>query len=510
MASRVRIRDTDPQPALNILSAVRDRHLFRRWFSKDWESWQGWLTFLSALFALPMTDDQLAFYRQCTGRTDAPIIAAREAWLICGRRAGKSFILALVAVWLACFHDFRSFLAPGERGTILIIAADRKQARVILRYVYALLKEVPMLARLVAAERAEGVELSNGVSIEIATSSFRTVRGYTILAALLDEIAFWSTEDSAEPDFEVLNALRPGMATLGGKAMLLAASSPYAKRGVLYEAHRQHFGKNGDILVWQAETRAMNPSVSQSFIDAEMERDPASAKAEYGAIFRTDIEQWLSRQAIEGCVSAGVYERGRADRMRYSAFCDPSGGSSDSMTLAIAHRENGIAVLDAIRERKPPFSPDQVVSEFALLLKSYGINKVIGDRYAGEWVKEPFKAHGITYDAAAKPKSDLYRDFLPLINSKKADILDHPRLVSQLAGLERRVARSGRDSIDHAPNQHDDVANAVAGAITSLGLRTWKYDSSLRWVSADSGTNEIEAFLAGRRQRYLLSGGRLF
>lgn len=510
MASRIRIRIRDNDaatPRLTILDAVRDRHLFRRWFEKDQASWAGWLTFLSALFALPMTNDQLAFYQQCTGRADAPSAPAREAWLVCGRRAGKSFVLALVAVWLACFHDFRSYLAPGEKGTVLIIAADRKQARVILRYVGALLREVPMLRSLITREHAEGFELSNGIVVEIATCSFRTVRGVTLVAALLDEVAFWSSEDSAEPDHEVLTALRPGMATLGGKAMLLAASSPYAKRGVLYEAHRQHFGKNGDILVWQAETRAMNPSVPQSFIDAEVERDPASAKAECLAQFRSDIEAFISRQAIEACVSTGVYERGRADRMRYSAFCDPSGGSSDSMTLAIAHRENGIAMLDAIRERKPPFSPDEVVREFAVLLKSYGINKIIGDRYAGEWVKEPFKAHGITYDAAAKPKSDLYRDFLPLINSKKTEILDHPRLISQLAGLERRTARSGRDSIDHAPNQHDDVANAVAGAITNLGVKTYRYDTSLRWVGGEG--NEVEAFLAGRRQRYLLSGGRL-
>jgi hypothetical protein len=489
----------------SILDCIHDPQLFASWFEDDWQSWSAWLAFLGALFALPMDAEQLAIYRKCTGRLDPPSAIAKEAWLICGRRAGKSFVLALVAVFLAAFFDYRPYLSPGERGTIMIIAADRKQARVILRYVAALLKGVPILASLIQREWAEGFDLDNSVSIEVATCSFRSTRGYTLVAGLLDELAFWSTETSSEPDYEVLNALRPGMATIPS-SMLLCASSPYARRGVLWEAHRKHFGKDhSPTLVWQAATRTMNPSVPQEFIDDAVERDPASAQAEYFAQFRTDIEAFISREAVEACISAGTFERGRIDDVAYSAFCDPSGGSSDSMTLAIAHKQDGIATLDAIRERKPPFSPEDVVTEFADLLKSYGITRVLGDRYAGEWVKEPFQARGITYEAAAKPKSDLYRDLVPLMNSKRADLLDHPKLVQQLVGLERRTARSGKDSIDHAPSAHDDVCNAVAGAIVNIGSGEWA-GADLLWVD---GPNEDDDYLAGRVSRYLNSGGLL-
>ncbi|MGO3930128.1 hypothetical protein [Rhodopseudomonas pseudopalustris] len=95
----------------------------------------------------------------------------------------------------------------------------------------------------------------------------------------------------------------------------------------------------------------------------------------------------IGRAAIDACVSAGVFERSRVDEACYSAFCDPSGGFSVSMTLAIAHRENGVCVFDAVRERKPPFSPDDVVEEFAATLRSYGITHVLRDRYAGEWAR---------------------------------------------------------------------------------------------------------------------------
>jgi len=136
------------------------------------------------------------------------------------------------------------------------------------------------------------------------------------------------------------------------------------------------------------------------------------------------------------------------------------------MTLAVAHRDkDGCGILDAVRERRPPFSPESVVGEFAQLLKSYRIHKVVGDRYAGEWPRERFRVAGITYEQAEKPKSDQYRDLLPLLNSGKVELLDLPRLTAQLCGLERRTARGGKDSIDHAPGAHDDVANAVAGAL---------------------------------------------
>ena len=155
-----------------------------------------------------------------------------EAWLICGRRSGKSFILALVAVFLALFKDWSGVLKPGERGTILIIASDRKQGRVIMGYIKGLISGVPALAPKVVNDKEELLSLDNGISIEIHTASFRSVRGYTIVAALCDEIAFWKSDDSANPDKEILDALRPGMATtLAHGALLLCASSPYA-RGV--------------------------------------------------------------------------------------------------------------------------------------------------------------------------------------------------------------------------------------------------------------------------------------
>ena len=140
---------------MNILQATVDAHLFARLF-RHRDTWQSWFAFLAAVFSLPMTPDQLDLYRRCTGRTEQSRIASsNEAWIVCGRRAGKSFVLALIAVFLACFKSYGEYLAPGERGTVLIIATDRRQARTIVRYIRALLNEVAMLATLIERETAE-------------------------------------------------------------------------------------------------------------------------------------------------------------------------------------------------------------------------------------------------------------------------------------------------------------------------------------------------------------------
>ncbi len=182
-------------------------------------------------------------------------------------------------MFLACFKDWRPHLGPGERATVMVIAADRKQARVIMRYVGGLLKSVPMLAQTIEGETAESVDLANRVTIEIHTASFRTTRGYTVVAALCDEIAFWRTEDSASPDTEIIAALRPAMATVPG-AMLLCASSPYARRGALWNAYRQHYGQDdAPALVWQAPTRTMNGAVNLMRTSLESARGQGSQAA---------------------------------------------------------------------------------------------------------------------------------------------------------------------------------------------------------------------------------------
>jgi terminase large subunit-like protein len=452
----------------NIINAMRDGALFGKWFKRGLlrgDSWRNWRVLLGALFGLGLDSEAHAIYKQFTGRDDVPTEQVSEAWLICGRRSGKSLVAALIAVFVAVFRDYTSVLAPGEVATIMVIACDKRQARVVLNYINGFFDTIPILSQAIVSRTKESITLTNRVRVEVHVASFRAVRGYSIACAILDECAFFPTGDSASPDEELVNALRPAMATIPG-SLLLGISSPYAKRGVLYEAFTAHFGKAGaPALVWKADTRSMNPTVSKTTIAMAYLRDSAAADSEFGANFRSDISGFVSREVVEARIDHGCFERAFVRGYTYAGFVDPSGGSSDSFTLSIAHREGDKAILDCVREVVPPFSPEEVVSEFAQVLKSYGIGSVTGDAFAGLWPRERFLKCGIEYKVSDRTRSEIYLSFLPMLMSANVQLLDNARLVNQLVGLERRTARSGKDSVDHSPGSHDDIANAAAGAV---------------------------------------------
>jgi hypothetical protein len=453
---------------MNVLQALDHPDLLAGQF--DGPSWAPWRTFLHALFALPNPSPRSRrLFGKCTERIHWPVRPFREAALIVGRRGGKSRALALIAVYVACFIDWRPFLATGETATIAVLAADRKQASVIMGYIRGFLRNVEVLDDLIDVEQVETVRLDNRVQIEVYSARIASPRGRTFAAVLCDEISFWRSDDSANPDKEVIAGIRPGLATLPG-SMLLMASSPYAKRGVLWDSFKRHFGRDASrMLVWKAPSLVMNPSLDPAIVKEAYEDDPTSAASEFGAEFRSDVATYIDREIVDACTQPNLHERLPVERgISYSAFVDPSGGSADSFTLAIAHRDGDRGILDCVRERRPPFSPESVVKEFADLLQRYSIHEVTGDHYAGEWPRERFREHAITYLPSDKNKSSIYGELLPLLNSGKVELLDHPRLAIQLASLERRTARGGKDSIDHPPHAHDDVANAAAGVLVRV------------------------------------------
>ncbi|MGQ0557356.1 MAG: hypothetical protein ACT4PN_15595, partial [Nitrospiraceae bacterium] len=487
---------------MTILDAIHDPLLFCPLF-KSLDTWRAWFTVLKAIFALEMTEEERRLFTQLTDRETPPVQQVQECWLVCGRRGGKSFIVALVAVFLACFKDYRPYLGPGERGVLMIIATDRKQARVIMRYILALIEQVPMLKHMVVRQDSESLDLDNMVSIEITTASYRTIRGYTVISALCDEISFWRSEDSANPADEILAALRPAMSTIPG-ALLIGLGTPYKRSGPLYDAHKRHYGQDSPVLVIQADTRTMNPTVSQSVIDRAIEIDPVAAHSEYRASFRSDMTSFLDTDLIERAIEPNRRERAPVKNISYTAFCDPSGGAHDSFTLAIGHQDGERSVLDACRGIKPPFSPESVVKEYAALLKSYRCSSVVGDRYSGEWVVEAFSKEGIHYRHSELTKSECYLESLPVFSQGVVDLLDVPVLTTELTQLERRTSRSGKDSVDHPPQGRDDHANACCGCLAMLASRTnaapWRFNFLTGELIEEVDSEEVRLL---RKESYL-------
>jgi hypothetical protein len=450
-------------PAISIDDALKDRNLLGAALD-DLGSWATWRVILKAAFGEPLAPDELELFRTLAGGRSAPAERVSELWVIAGRRGGKTRTAGAVGSYLAAFNTHK--LSPGETGTVLLLAASKAQAKATLDYASGFFAASPMLQQLLDGEpTSDEIRLRGNITIATHSANFRTTRGRTLIGSVFDETAFWRDADtSTNPDVEIYSAILPALATSGG--MLIGISSPHRRAGLLFKKHQASFGRDDpNVLVIVAPTVRLNPTIDASAIARARDMDPDAARSEWDAQFRDDISDFLTRVAVEACVEDEVHERPVDLGKHYVGFCDPSGGSSDSMTLAIAHKEGTTSILDAVREIRPPFNPESVVAEFATLCRVYRVSSIEGDRYAGEWVASAFRNKGIHYGHSTKSRSEIYLDALPEINSHSFRLLDNEVLINQLCALERRPLRGGRDAIDHPPGGHDDLANAAMGAL---------------------------------------------
>ena len=313
-------------------------------------------------------------------------------------------------------------------------------------------------------------------------NSFRTVRGRTLVACVMDECAFWRDETSAIPDIETYRAVLPALATTRG--MLIGISTPYRKFGLLHQKHRDHFGIDDDgVLVVQGASKSFNPSLDDAVIDAQRAADPTSASAEWDAEFRADIATFLDDELIDRAVEHDrPLELPPAEGVVYQAFTDPSGGvGSDSYTVSIGHKAGDRCISDVCRGTVGKFDPQEVTKQYAALLKEYRISKVVGDAYGAEWVATAWRDCGFEYQQSPKPKSAIYLECIPLFARGLVSLPDHPKLLRELRLLERHTHRSGKDAVDHPRNGHDDHANAVCGVLHLLAKPVVDYNK-MNWA----------------------------
>jgi hypothetical protein len=438
-------------------------------------TFEAWRTVAKMLDGLTLTESEAELYQQITARTVAPTEPFTEAYLVKPRRAGGTLFGAAVGLH-AALGDYEAKLGPGEVATVALIASDRRQARQLMNYVRGLIEASPAIAVSMIAETQESLTFEHRVRLEVHTTSFRSTRGYSYAAVVLDELAYFRDDLSANPDVELVRAVRPGLSNLGGR--LLGLSSPHARRGHLFEMHRQYYGVNGaNVLIVQAPHSVLNPTIDPKIIERAMAEDPEAARSEWFGEFRSDISQFLPDDLIEDAIDTGVTERPYSQAYAYVAFVDSSGGVHDAMTLGIAHTERGqrmdYLVLDQLAVVQPPFEPEQVVKDFCELMKRYAVNRVVGDRYGGEFVQSMFKKWGIRYEPTEYDKSAIYCEALPLFAQRRVELLDLPRLTTELRLLERRPRSGGRgDAVDHGPRGHDDMANSACGALHLASLKT--------------------------------------
>lgn len=451
-------------------------------FGGDWfggkPSFDAWRVVARAIFGEPLAGpEQLKIWQEISGQPGYLPTGemANTAFLCVGRRGGKDVFSCALLTYLSTVgaerYGYLANTVPGETLMAMLFALDKKQASVALKYTRAFFQK-PVLKKLVKRETSEGIELVNGIEIGIMVADSASSRGRSVCVGIFDELAHWKgSENSVNPASDVWDAVEPSTSTIPN-ALLLGISSPHIRSGLFYERVNASYGKPGRTLTIKAPTWVMNPTVPRDgeFLTRQFEENPANFVSEYAAEFRNDLEQFVSLDVVQAAVDAKCFERPPETGKTYHLFIDPAGGSGkDSMTAAVAHCEGEMVILDAVREIKPPFSPQAATAELAEFFKSYvpyGA-KVYGDRWGGEWPRELLRSHGIEYRIAPAVRTDLYVHLLPQLNSRRVRLIENQKLVAQLVSLERTNQSGGKLKIDHpqGAGHHDDLANAVAGAV---------------------------------------------
>lgn len=446
--------------ALTILPPLRA--FFAGVLGLDTSTRNGILTFFDALDGVPLDADSVNVFEQFTAR---PYLhrsgGYQQGVLQVGRQAGKSEGAAARLVYGAV-----GAVLAGKRGRVFVgVAQDHRSGiRALLGHVKRF-ADLALVRSLITKVTADTVEFENGNSIFVLPCRPAASRGLEVDEAVLDELAHFLSTDGYPRDRDVWRALLPTLAMSGGK--LIALSSPHHAAGLLFELHRQHHGNaDSDLLFWQSPSTALNPMLSESFIQHLRDVDADSALAEVDAQFLQNTSTLFELAALDACVDAGVTQRPYQPGTTYRAFADAASGTGkDAFTCGIAHADkHDVAVLDAIVTIKPPFSPESAIREVSALLSEYHLREVSGDRYAPGFVTEAFQRQRITYKPSDRDRSAIYLDLLPRVNAGAVRLLDHPDLLRELRGLERHRA-STKDRVDHRRGSHDDVANAAAGAL---------------------------------------------
>ncbi|MGA8651933.1 MAG: hypothetical protein WB677_15195 [Xanthobacteraceae bacterium] len=501
-------------PLISLSRALFDTRLLGGPFQS--QSFWTWKTVAKLIDGEPLREQrEIELFHHCTGRSQLPTNPVRRLIALVGRRGGKDRFMSAVAVWRAALcADWEKHISAGEQAVVLLLGADRKQAGILRRYCEGLLRS-PLLAQEVTRRTDEVIEFRNGASLEIATNDARLVRGRSAIAVLGSECAHWRTDEhAASSDEEVVDAAEPSMAMCPDGGVLLLGSSVHRKKGYMYRKFKQlHGNEDTDDICWFAPSAIMNPKLPQDIVERALAEDAAKAGAEYLNRWRDDLSDFIPLDVVESCSDFGVHERPPQQGIHYVAYCDPAGGTgSDSFTIAIAHREYdkaGTVRVDLLRERKPRFVPAVVISEYAPLLRLYGITEVQGDKFAGGFHADEWQRNGISFKACANSTAENYLHALPMLLSGRARLLDNSMLRGQLVGLERHVQAGGRETVTHAhvASAHDDLAASVCGALVAAGDRL-AYDTSYAWVGGGNDPYGTDSWHALRLSAYLNSGGR--
>lgn len=407
-----------------------------------------------------------------------PARARDVAELVWGARGGKSFWSSLRVLHLACTVPLDR-LAPGEHGYGFLVAPKLELAEQPLNYIKGAISRDRTLSQLadVTSERIV-LHRRGGRQVTIqpvaASRGGAGQRGRSLVAALLDETAFFRDETTgAVNDGAIFRALAPRVIE-GGQ--LIVQSTPWARTGLLYDLWRENWGRPRSALVAHASTGVLRTDEKiLSYVAREYERDPENAAIEFGAQFgAASATTWLDPEALDAAQGEPV---GPAPGDLVGAGGDLGFARNSSALVVACQKPGGTIHLTPVEERRPtpgtPLRPSAVCAEFAQLLRLAGARSLVADRHYQETIREALSAADLLLEEPPSP-DEAWALVRELLRSGRLVLPRHPLLLAQLKAVRGRLAPGGavRIELPATPDgRHGDLAAAAALAIWAVVRR---------------------------------------
>lgn len=443
------------------------------------------------------------------GLETVPAKAKRFVCMRLGRGSGKTTMCSAYSVYVAVCQAFK--VGPGDTPYVITIAPDLPTAKLAISMCREMIRGNTALERLVCGDEKTVITLRrpNGQQVKIeafaASRGGSTVRGRTILAFLLDEAEFFTSNGAdgssySVSDTDIFRALKPRLVRQG-KGMLVSTPWPVETlMGAMFDAN---WGNAKSALAIKAPTllvRGEDPDIRAN-VEDERERDPDNCRREYDCeLDGVSGDGFFDTTALVSSVAetdgtsttnhSGVScYLGPYNRLWATAAASDLGFKSDSSTLVITQydgkRYHTVAIVEMRPKPGAPLKPSVVFAKFAEVAKAYGCGYIVGDGHYREAFKEALHGSNIALVDAPDGISGKQETFSRvrsvlhegLISIPKCDLAT--RLVAQ-AKLVTAKAASGGSLTIKIPRKvglgHGDIVSAWVLAVHRLAYGQVKRD----------------------------------
>ena len=472
----------------------------------------------------------------------------RELILAIGRRSGKTVLAAIFAAYELYKLIRRGFpqgyygLPQGNEMVVLCVASDKDQAALVYNELSGFIEQVDYFKSTRANFTQTYIKFRTNHDRKIfgnsGKSTIRTtfkssiakgLRGRGVICVILDEFAHF-VDDGVTSAEKVYKAIVPSIGSFSPKdpknrhiplgpsdGRVISISSPDTREGFFYRLYQmslENSPASKNMLMFQAPTWEINPTMSSNYYQIEYHKDPRTFFVEHGAEFSDRVRGWIeNKKDLTDCIDLNMRPYLRGIPREYHFVGLDLGLVNDGTSVAISRIHDGCIELvyhevwyagKTWKESNPhlevPLTSyartlqdkdrldlNAIAEWLSALSKQFYIHKGLFDQWSGIVFEQELHKHGLNQfemrNFFSSDNSYMYQTFKMFMYNKQLRIYDYPlpekvgdsdthmvkhsSLISEL--LELQATSTGKNIVSvEAPNiqgKHDDQSDALARSI---------------------------------------------